>query len=182
MRVMKERRTQLLVFVLGIGLFLSGCSASADSRYFGKTVAPTDNVLRYISGTEPESLDPHVSSGQPEARIYMAIYEGLVEYGPKDLQPIPAIAKSWEISPNVDEFVFHLRDNAKWSDGKPITAHDFVYSFRRGFAPETLSRTASLGYFIKYSEAFNGEQVFVKKGDKFITTADVSVGETTPST
>ena len=164
--------------MLGIGLIASGCSASADSRYFGKTFAPTDNILRYISGSEPESLDPHVSSGQPEARIYMAIYEGLVENDPKDLQPIPAIAKSWEISPNVDEFVFHLRDNAKWSDGTPITAKDFVYSFRRGFAPETLSRTASLGYFIKYAEAFNAERVFVKKGDKFITVDDVGNGET----
>ena len=103
----------------------------------------------------------------------MALYDGLVEYGPKDQQPIPAVAKSWEISPNVDEFVFHLRDNAKWSDGTPITARDFVYSFRRGFAPETLSRTAGLGYAIKYAAAFNGEQVFVKKGDKFLTAADL---------
>ena len=180
MGTMINRRIQLLVFVLGTVLFISGCSASAGSQYFGKTVVPTDNVLRYISGSEPESLDPHVSSGQPEARIYMAIYEGLVEYDPKDLQPIPAIAKNWDISPNVDEFVFHLRDNAKWSDGKPITANDFVYSFRRGFAPETLSRTASLGYFIKYAEAFNAEQVFVKKNGKFVTTSDVSGTAETP--
>jgi oligopeptide transport system substrate-binding protein len=163
-------------------LIISGCSASAGERYFGKTVLPKDNVLRYISGSEPESLDPHVSSGQPEARVYMAIYEGLVEYGPKDLQPIPAIAKSWETSPNVDEFIFHLRDNAKWSDGKPITANDFVFAFRRGFAPDTLSRTASLGYFIKYAEAFNGEQVFVKKGDRFVTLNDVSGSPAAPVT
>src|SRR5215210_561647 len=110
-----------LVIVL-IAAFLSGCMTSAKGRFFGKTVVPKDNVLRYVSGSEPETLDPHVSSGQPEARIYMALFEGLVEYGPKDQQPIPAIAKSWEISPNVDELIFHLRDNAKWSDGTPITA------------------------------------------------------------
>ncbi|HEX8735139.1 MAG TPA: peptide ABC transporter substrate-binding protein [Pyrinomonadaceae bacterium] len=162
-----------LVFVLLISsVFISGCASSANSRYFGKTQAPKDNVLRYISGSEPESLDPHVSSGQPEARIYMAIYEGLVEYHPKTMEPIPAIAKSWEISPNVDEFIFHLRDNAKWSDGTPITARDFVYSWRRGFAPKTASRTASLGYFIKYAEAFNGEQVFVKKNNEFLLAKD----------
>jgi oligopeptide transport system substrate-binding protein len=151
---------------------LTSCSTNASSRYFGKTSAPKDNVLRYISGSEPQSLDPQISSGQPEARIYMAIYDGLVEYDPKDQQPIPAIAKSWEISPNVDEFIFHLRDNAKWSDGTPITANDFVYSFRRGFAPETVSQTAGLGYFIKYAEAFNSGQVFVKKGDQFLLVKD----------
>ena len=130
-------------------LFLSGCFVSAKGRYFGHTVPPKDNVVRYVTGSEPETLDPQISSGQPEARIYMAIYEGLVEYGPKDMQPIPAIAKSWEISPNVDEFIFHLRDNAKWSDGTPITANDFVYSFRRGFSPETLSSSTELGFFIQ---------------------------------
>ncbi|HEX9959693.1 MAG TPA: hypothetical protein VGB00_02010 [Pyrinomonadaceae bacterium] len=55
-------------------VFISGCASSANSRYFGKTQPPKDNILRYISGSEPESLDPHVSGGQPEARIYMALY------------------------------------------------------------------------------------------------------------
>src|SRR4051812_24983297 len=84
-------------------LLISSCGSEASSRFFGKTVAPKDNVLRYVSGSEPESLDPQVSDGQPEARIFMALYEGLVEYAPKDQQPIPAIAKSWELSPKVDE-------------------------------------------------------------------------------
>jgi oligopeptide transport system substrate-binding protein len=153
-------------------VFISGCASSANNRYFGRTQAPKDNVLRYISGSEPESLDPHIPSGQPEARVLMALYDGLVEYHPKDMHPIPALAKSWEISPNVDEFIFHLRDNAKWSDGTPITARDFVYSWRRGFAPETASRTANLGYFIKYAEAFNGAQVFVKKNNEFLLAKD----------
>ena len=168
----------LTILVLG-SLLLAGCGTQAGGRFFGKTVAPTDNILRYISGSEPEGLDPHVSDGQPEARIYMALYEGLVEYGPKDQQPIPALAKSWEISHQVDEMIFHLRDNAKWSDGTPITANDFVYSFRRGFAPETLSRTANLGAAIKYSEAHNAGNVFVKKGDNYLLEKDISGNEPT---
>ncbi len=157
---------------LVLGVLISGCSSYAGSQYFGKTVAPADNALRYVSGSEPETLDPQLPDGQPEARIFMALYDGLVEYGPKDQQPIPALAKSWEISPHVDEFIFHIRSGAKWSDGTPITARDFVYSLRRGFAPETVSRTAGLGYFIKYSEEFNGEKVFVKKGDAFLLKKD----------
>lgn len=165
------RSQKILIFLVFCSL-LTGCFTSAKGRYFGHTAVPKDNVLRYVTGSEPETLDPQISSGQPEARIYMAIYEGLVEYGPKDMQPIPALAKSWEISPDVDEFIFHLRDNAKWSDGTPITANDFVYSFRRGFSPETLSSSTELGFFIQYAEAFNTGQVFVKKGDEFLLARD----------
>lgn len=161
------------LFIL-VSLFLSGCASSANSRYWGKTTAPTDKILRYVSGSEPESLDPQIGSGQPEARIAAALFEGLVEYHPKTLEAMPAIAERWEASPNVDEFIFHIRKNAKWSDGKPITAHDFVYSMRRGFAPETVSRTAPLGYFIKYAEAFNGHQLFVERNGKFVTNNDVA--------
>jgi oligopeptide transport system substrate-binding protein len=158
------------------GLVLTGllasCSAFSDSQYFGKPSPPKENILRYVSGSEPETLDSQISDGQPEARIYMALFEGLVEYGPKDLQPIPALAKNWEVSSKLDEFVFHLRDGAKWSDGKPITSNDFVYSLRRGFSPKTASRTASLGFFIKYSEAYKGGGFFVKKGDEYLLAKD----------
>ncbi|MBP7376029.1 MAG: peptide ABC transporter substrate-binding protein [Pyrinomonadaceae bacterium] len=176
-----ERSYSFLVLLLITSLF-AGCSTAARGKYFGKTTPPSENVLRYVSGSEPETLDPQLPDGQPEARIFLALYEGLVEYGPKDQQPVPSIAKSWEISPNVDEFIFHLRDNAKWSDGTPITARDFVYSLRRGFAPETISRTAGLGYAIKYSSEFNGEKVFVKKGEKFLTVADLDPKPAKPQT
>ncbi len=176
---MREHRRQFLTAVMGLALISGACAPKGSDKYFGKTVPPKDNVLHYISGSEPESLDPQISDGQPEARILMALYEGLVEYGPKDQQPIPALAKNWEISPKVDEFIFHIRDNGKWSDGTPITADDFVYSMRRGFDPDTASRTASLGTGIKYSEAFNGGQVFVKKGETYLLDKDFG-GETKP--
>ncbi len=178
----RSGRSYSLLFLFLITSLIAGCSSAAKGKYFGKTTPPSENVLRYVSGSEPETLDPQLPDGQPEARIFMALYEGLVEYGPKDQQPVPSIAKSWEISPNVDEFIFHLRDNAKWSDGTPITARDFVYSLRRGFAPETISRTAGLGYAIKYSSEFNGEKVFVKKGGRFLTVADVDPTPAKPQT
>ncbi len=181
MTPLQFRRSQKTLVFLVVCSFLTGCFTSARGRYFGHAVPPKGNVLRYVTGSEPETLDPQISSGQPEARIYMAIYEGLVEYGPKDMQPIPALAKSWEISPNVDEFIFHLRENAKWSDGTPITANDFVYSFRRGFSPETLSSSTELGFFIQYAEAFNTGQVFVKKGDEFLLAKDFGGEEQKPS-
>src|SRR5689334_22756408 len=106
----------------------AGCTAKAeDSRFFGKTVPPEGQNLRYISGSEPESLDPQVSSGQPEARLHLGLYDGLTEYHPETAQPIPALAERWEPNADNSEFTFHLRD-AKWSNGEPITAQDFVYS------------------------------------------------------
>ncbi|MGE3465599.1 MAG: peptide ABC transporter substrate-binding protein [Pyrinomonadaceae bacterium] len=169
---MTIRKIPALLFIAASIGAIAGCGVSGEEKYFGVTKLPKDNVFRYVSGSEPETLDPQISSGQPEARVYMALYEGLVEYHPKDLQPIPALAKSWETSPNVDEFIFHLRDNAKWSDGTPITADDIVYSFRRAFSPETISSSTELGFFIQYAEAFKTGQVFVRKGDTYLLAKD----------
>lgn len=153
-------RSILVIVVLSS--FLGGCLTSANSRYFGKTQPPKDNVLRYISGSEPESLDPQFGTGQPEARIYMALYDGLVEYHPKTMEPIPAIAESWEVGTDGTEYLFHLRKNAKFSNGDPVMAKDFVYSFRRALSPELAARNAILAYYLKYAEAYNSGQAFVK--------------------
>jgi oligopeptide transport system substrate-binding protein len=134
----------------------SACTTQAtNSPYFGKTVPPEGQILRYISGSEPESLDPQVSTGQPEARIYVALYDGLTEYHPETGQPIPSLAERWEPNQDNSEFTFHLRANAKWSNGDPLTAHDVVYSLKRGLAPEFAARSAYLAYYIKGAQAFN---------------------------
>lgn len=157
-----------IALVASAAFVMTGCSASASSMYFGKTTPPSANVLRYVSGSEPESLDPAVSNSQPDARIYMSMYDGLIEYEPKTMEPIPSLAKSWEIREEGTEYIFHIRDNGKFSNGAPITAHDFVFTLRRGFSPELASRNASLGYYIKYSEAYNASKVFVKCGDRYL--------------
>ncbi|MEO7660387.1 MAG: peptide ABC transporter substrate-binding protein, partial [Pyrinomonadaceae bacterium] len=165
---MAYRNFGLHLKLLSLFLFstiLAACSSSANSRYFGQTKAPSDNIMRYISGSEPESLDPQITNGQPEARILIGLYDGLIEYHPKTMEPIPGVAESWEISPDGTEYLFHLRQNAKFSNGDPITARDFVYTFRRGFSPELASRSANLGYYVKYSEAYNAVQSFVRSPD-----------------
>jgi ABC-type oligopeptide transport system substrate-binding subunit len=151
--------------VIALSCFLASCTSSAKGRYFGETAVTNENVLRYITGSEPESLDPALPNGQPEARILMALYDGLIEYHPVTVDPIPGIAESWEVREGGTEYIFNLRRNAKFSNGEPITAHDFVYTIRRGFKPELASRNASLGYYIKYSKAFNSGLAFVKNQD-----------------
>jgi oligopeptide transport system substrate-binding protein len=165
----------LVITLVILSLFVSSCNSSADNRFWGKTEAPRDNVLRYISGSEPESLDPAYGTGQPEARVYMALYDGLVEYHPKTMEPIPALAESWEISKDGTEYLFHLRKTGKFSNGEPITAKDFVYTIRRALAPENAFRNANLAYYIKYAEPFNTGQSFVKDaGGQFLRKKDLS--------
>ena len=101
-------RSIFLISVLSACLIVVGCTASAkNATFFGKTNPPRDNVLRYVSGSEPESIDPQIPIGQNEARICMALFEGLAEYDPKSSQPIPALAESWEVNKDWSEVVFH---------------------------------------------------------------------------
>lgn len=159
----KFRQIVGLVLLASLAFSTYSCSvASGNEEFFGSTTPPTRNIFRYVTGDEPSSLDPAISNGQPEARIYMALYEGLVEYNPKTLEPDPALAERWHINNDSSEFTFHLRTNGRWSNGDPIDANDFVYSFRRAIDKKTASRSVSLGLSLKYAQALNEEQVFVR--------------------
>ncbi len=155
----------------------TSCRVTATTGdFYGNTTPPRQNILRYVNGDEPESLDPPISTGQPEARIYMALYQGLVDYDPKTLNAIPALAERWDINNDSSEFVFHLRRNAVWSNGDPITAHDFVYSIRRGLSPELASKNAYLAYYITYAEAYDRKAVFARdpQTKQFVLEQDVA--------
>jgi oligopeptide transport system substrate-binding protein len=176
----KAKRFRLFAQVAAIALLLAGCTARAEKQeWFGVISPPPGQTLRYISGAEPESLDPQMSSGQPEARIAVAMFEGLTEYHPKTLEPIPGIAERWTHNGDVSEFVFFLRHNAKFSNGDPITAHDFVYTIRRGLRPSLASRVAFMAWDIKYAEAFNEGGAFVRdpKTGRFVLASEAAEGE-----
>lgn len=161
-RVTAAGRILRLAAALACGVALSACAAgSADSPYFGKAEPVAGQHLRYISGSEPESIDPQLSTSQPDARIIMALFDGLTEYDPKTAQPIPALATSWEANEDNSVFTFHLRE-AAWSDGTPVTADDFVYSIRRGLTPSLAARTAYMAYDIANAQAYNEGAVFVR--------------------
>lgn len=180
---MKKQFLKQMIAALSLAsLAISGISCSVAAKnevFFGKTVPPSRNILRYVTGDEPESLDPPVSTGQPEARIYMALFEGLVEYHGKTLEPMPALAETWHPNNDSSEFIFHLRRNGRWSNGDPINAHDFVYSVRRGLSPELASRNAYLAYYIKYAQAYNEGQVFVgnTQTNQFLLAGDFAAPE-----
>jgi oligopeptide transport system substrate-binding protein len=179
----QRNNLQTLVKQLSAGLVLAAlalghisCAVLARNEdFYGSTEPPVRNILRYQTGDEPESLDPQIGTSQADTRLYMALFEGLVEYDPKNMQPMPAIAESWKVNDDNSEFVFYLRRNAHWSNGDPITAQDFVYSLRRGLSPRLASRNAGLGYHIKNAEAYNQGAVFVQdRPDHFLLESDVA--------
>ena len=99
MRNSISNRFVVLGLSLSLASLLFSCTfSSSRDEYFGRIVPPRDNIFRYVTGDEPQSLDPPISLGQPEARIYMALFDGLVEYNPKDLSPIPSLAERWDVN------------------------------------------------------------------------------------
>jgi oligopeptide transport system substrate-binding protein len=107
------------------------------------TAAQAETVFHRGNGAEPETLDPHKSTGIPEANIIYDLFEGLLVFG-QDGQPVPGVAESWDISDDGKVYTFHLRPNAKWSNGDPVTSEDFVYSLRRAVDPVTASDYATV--------------------------------------
>ncbi len=92
-------------------------------------------ILHQGIATEPQDLDPQLLQFQSHFNVFMALSEGLVGYDPSDLHPVPGVAERWEVSPDGLTYTFHLRANAKWSNGDAVTAHDFVFSARRILSP-----------------------------------------------
>ncbi|WP_066557004.1 peptide ABC transporter substrate-binding protein [Croceicoccus bisphenolivorans] len=146
---MKLVRHALLVLMLGLGL-----SACGDRERATDTAA-REGVLLWGNGTEPKGLDPHLVTGVPENHIISSLIEGLIAYHPdNDMIPAPGMAESWEHDGQYTVWTFHLRD-AKWTNGDPVVAGDFVYSWHRALIPELGNQYAEIFYVMKGAQAFN---------------------------
>lgn len=124
----------------------------------GERLAPDDTTtLRIGNGGEPKSLDPHLVTGLIEDRLLSALFEGLVNIDYATMQPVPGVAESWDISADGLTYTFHLRANAKWSNGDAMTAEDFVYSWQRMLSPALAAEYAYMLYLIRGAEEFNND-------------------------
>lgn len=131
--------------IAGTALALHGGSGSELAH-----VKADPKTLRRGNGAEPDTLDPHKASGNWENNIIGDMFMGLMTDGP-DANPIPGAAESYSASADGLVYTFKLRDHT-WSDGVPVTAHDYVYSFRRILNPKTAAQYASILYPIKNAE------------------------------
>jgi oligopeptide transport system substrate-binding protein len=114
---------------------------------------PADVDLIILNGAEPQSLDPAVISGQLEGRLCSALFEGLTTRNAAGAL-VPGIAERWDVSPDGRTYTFHLRTDARWSNGDPVTAHDFYASWQRVLEPATASVYAEILFFIRNAEAY----------------------------
>lgn len=125
---------------------LAGCSGGRDRA-----------DLVFINGAEPETLDPALITGQPEGRIVNALFEGLLRFD-RHGKSIPGVASSWEVSPDRRTYTFHLRPEARWSDGRRVTAMDFVNSWRRTLDPVTASAYSYQLFAVEGAEDFASDR------------------------
>ncbi len=143
----------ILLLLAPSSVVLAACGPR--SEYFGNVEPPAGNVFRFTVGAEPEYLDPGRSTALYDARVSVLLFEGLTAKDPRTLRPRPGVAERWDISEDGRTYTFHIRKNALWSDGHPVTAHDFVYSWTRVLDPKTGARYAGYLYAIANAEAFN---------------------------
>lgn len=141
----------MLKRVLKATVFATTLALAAGTFY---TPAFAETVFNRGNSADPESLDPHKTSTVYEAHILRDLFEGLVMQD-KDANLIPGAAESWTVSDDGTVYTFKLRKGAVWSDGSPVTADDFVYSFRRLEDPATGAEYASMLYVVKNGEAVN---------------------------
>ncbi|MBD3346058.1 MAG: peptide ABC transporter substrate-binding protein, partial [Chitinivibrionales bacterium] len=135
------------------------CIAGCGRRETAVQKGITEQVLHLGNGAEPQDLDPHIVTGVPEHNIIAALMEGLVAEDPEDLHPIPGAAERWEISEDRCTYTFHLRKNGRWSNGDPVTSHDYLYSFKRILSPALGSEYSYMLYCMKNAEKFNKGEV-----------------------
>ncbi len=137
-------RVIIILLALCVAGLLAGLTLAKEE--------PAD--FTFVSGAEPETLDPALMTGVLEGRLASALFEGLTTCNPRDLSAQPGMAERWEISDDGRVYTFHLRE-AKWSNGAPVTAHDFVYSWRRVLDPKTGASYAYQLYYVKNAKAYN---------------------------
>jgi oligopeptide transport system substrate-binding protein len=114
-----------------------------------------EQILHRGMHADPTDLDPHVATNIPEVDVVSALFEGLVAEDPVDLHPVPGVAAGWDVSPDQLSYTFHLRPDAKWSNGNPVTAEDFVASWRRVLTPSLGAENAGMLYVLQGAEAFH---------------------------
>jgi len=139
----------------GLFLFLVLSLAGCSRRETRVEIADREQVLLKGNGTEPQELDPYLVTGVPEDQILLSLFEGLVTEDPVDLHPVPGVAKSWDVSSDGKIYTFHLRENAKWSNGDPVTARDFLESYKRMLTPSLAAEYSYMHFVVKNAEAYN---------------------------
>ena len=160
--------------------FLVGCSSNTT---------PVDDgldkqIFHFGNGSEPQGIDPHIVTGVPEHHILISLCEGLTIPNAYDDDNLPGAAESWSISDDGKTYIFKLRKNGKWSNGDPVTADDFVWSWKRILTASLGSQYPDMLYYLVGAQEYHTgvtddfESVGVKAIDTY--TLEVKLNAPTP--
>ncbi|MEI6053246.1 MAG: peptide ABC transporter substrate-binding protein, partial [Opitutaceae bacterium] len=173
-----------LNLLLRLAFICALAALSACSRH--QTLVQAGNlqgILHVGNGAEVQYLDPHIAGGSIDHNVLSALYEGLVTLDEETLQPRPGMATRWEVSLDARTYTFHLRPEACWSNGDPLTTRDFLYSFRRALTPTLASEYKDVFYPVKNAEAYAKGQItdFTQVGFRALdaTTLEITLAQPT---
>ncbi|WP_027697342.1 ABC transporter substrate-binding protein [Vibrio litoralis] len=156
----KNKITQVILLGAGLAFGAASLSVSAAEVPAGVKLAEKQELVKG-NGAEVASIDPQKTEGVPESNVIRDLFEGLVNQD-ADGNVVPGVAESWETQDN-KTFIFHLRKDAKWSNGDPVTADDFVFTFQRAVDPATASPYA---WYLEMTTMKNAAQIISGKADK----------------
>ena len=159
---------RLLLLVVGLlgafALVAAGCGGSNEessggtSSGGGETTAAANQTMTIGWGAEPPSLDPGLATDTTSSNVLLNIMDPLVRLNPDTLEAVPSLAESWDVSSDGKTVTFHLRQDGKWTNGDPVTAGDFVYSWKRTLSPELAADYAYQLYGIVGAQEYNACQ------------------------
>ncbi|GIO05469.1 peptide ABC transporter substrate-binding protein [Brevibacillus reuszeri] len=191
---MKKRMGLVLATLLAITSVTAGCSSSGTApqgqqnqqqsapKTEGEKPAAEQKII-YALSQEPEQMDPTLNVYSRSSIVLQNLFRGLYKIDESGKKPIPSLAESSELDSTGTKYTFKINKNAKWSDGKQVTAQDFEYSWKRVLDPEVASGAAFYLYYLKNGKAYNekkasADDVGVKAIDD--TTLEVTLENPTP--
>lgn len=174
---------RLAAALLLVTALFASCAKNSPAGGTGAAAGAHRKVLRVGNGAEPQDLDPQIVTGSPEHRLASTFFEGLVNEDPQ-LNIIPGVAEKWDISDDGLVYTFHLRHDARWSNGRPITADDFIQSYKRMLTPALAAEYSYMLWHVVGAEDYNKGRLtdFSKTGFKALDpyTLQLTLHQRTP--
>ena len=167
------------IWYVSLAVLMTGCGNHETNVESGNR----DGILHFGNASEPQGLDPHVVTGIVEHRVMKSLFEGLLSLDPNDLSVIPGAAETWSISEDGLIYTFNLHKNGRWSNGDPVLASDFVWSWWRSLQPALGNQYVFMLFPVKNAERYFNQEVtdFEEVGVKALDDYTLQVELTNPT-